>query len=73
MLDKETYSIEVFYDPALGRFLSPDPVVQAPDDTQSFNRYSMQKYGPNSKTFSLYQPLGFVSEQTIQFAHLLDQ
>ena len=28
------------YDPALGRFLSPDPVVQAPDDTQSFNRYS---------------------------------
>ena len=40
MLDKETYSIEVFYDPALGRFLSPDPVVQAPDDTQSFNRYS---------------------------------
>lgn len=28
------------YDPALGRFLSPDPIVQAPDDTQNFNRYS---------------------------------
>jgi len=28
------------YDPALGRFLSPDPYVQTPDFTQSFNRYS---------------------------------
>ena len=28
------------YDPALGRFLSPDPYVQAPDFSQSFNRYS---------------------------------
>ena len=28
------------YDPALGRFLSPDPFVQAPDFSQSFNRYS---------------------------------
>jgi RHS repeat-associated protein len=28
------------YDPAVGRFLSPDPFVQAPDATQSFNRYS---------------------------------
>lgn len=28
------------YDPWLGRFLSPDPYVQAPDFTQSFNRYS---------------------------------
>ncbi|GHV59581.1 hypothetical protein FACS1894182_13890 [Bacteroidia bacterium] len=28
------------YDPALGRFLSPDPYVQAPDFTQSFNRYT---------------------------------
>ena len=28
------------YDPTLGRFLSPDPYVQAPDFTQSFNRYS---------------------------------
>ena len=28
------------YDPVLGRFLSPDPYVQMPDDTQSYNRYS---------------------------------
>ena len=28
------------YDPILGRFLSPDPYVQMPDFTQSFNRYS---------------------------------
>jgi len=28
------------YDPALGRFLSPDPYVQAPDFSQNYNRYS---------------------------------
>lgn len=28
------------YDPALGRFLSPDPYVQMPDMPQNFNRYS---------------------------------
>ncbi len=28
------------YDPALGRFLSPDNYVQMPDNTQSFNRYA---------------------------------
>ena len=28
------------YDPTLGRFLSPDPYVQMPGFTQSFNRYS---------------------------------
>lgn len=28
------------YDPAVGRFLSPDPLVQAPDNTQNYNRYS---------------------------------
>ena len=27
------------YDPVLGRFLSPDPFVQAPDFTQGLNRY----------------------------------
>ena len=29
-----------FYDPRLGRFLSPDSYVQAPDFTQNFNRYA---------------------------------
>jgi RHS repeat-associated protein len=28
------------YDPSVGRFLSADNVVQAPDFTQSYNRYS---------------------------------
>jgi RHS repeat-associated protein len=28
------------YDPMVGRFLSPDPFVQAPDFSQSYNRYS---------------------------------
>ena len=28
------------YDPLLGRFLSPDPYIQAPTDPQNFNRYS---------------------------------
>jgi RHS repeat-associated protein len=33
------------YDPVLGRFLSPDPYIQAPDNLQNFNRYS---YGWNN-------------------------
>lgn len=28
------------YDPVIGRFFSPDPFVQVPDFSQSFNRYS---------------------------------
>ena len=28
------------YDPLLGRFLSPDPFVQAPDNSQNYNRFS---------------------------------
>lgn len=40
------------YDPAVGRFLSPDPIVQAPDNTQNYNRYS----------YCLNNPLRFVDE-----------
>ncbi|MGM9739893.1 MAG: RHS repeat-associated core domain-containing protein [Candidatus Cryptobacteroides sp.] len=40
------------YDPVLGRFLSPDPYVQMPDFTQSFNRYS----------YCLNNPLVYVDE-----------
>ena len=40
------------YDPLLGRFLSPDPYVQAPDFTQNFNRYS----------YALNNPLIYVDE-----------
>lgn len=28
------------YHPVVGRFLSPDPYVQAPDFSQNYNRYS---------------------------------
>ncbi|MDR2916030.1 MAG: hypothetical protein LBV74_14595 [Tannerella sp.] len=34
------------YDPIVGRFLSPDPFVQAPDFSQSFNRYSYALNNP---------------------------
>lgn len=38
------------YDPELGRFLSPDPFVQAPRNTQSYNRYSYVFNNPLSFT-----------------------
>jgi RHS repeat-associated protein len=34
------------YDPALGRFLSPDPNIQRPSDLQSYNRYSYVENNP---------------------------
>jgi len=40
------------YDPMLGRFLAPDPYVQAPEFSQSFNRY----------TYALNNPLVYVDE-----------
>lgn len=40
------------YDPAVGRFLSPDPYVQIPDNSQNFNRYS----------YCLNNPLIYVDE-----------
>lgn len=40
------------YDPALCRFLSPDPVLQDPANTQNFNRY----------TYCLNNPLKFTDE-----------
>ncbi|WP_172975471.1 RHS repeat-associated core domain-containing protein [Microbulbifer sp. THAF38] len=38
------------YDPTLGRFLSPDPIVQAPTYSQSWNRYSYVFNNPLSFT-----------------------
>jgi RHS repeat-associated protein len=43
------------YDPTIGRFLSADPHIQAPYDTQSFNRYSYVKNNPLKYT----DPSGF--------------
>jgi RHS repeat-associated protein len=34
------------YDPQIGRFMGADPIVQAPYDLQSFNRYSYVFNGP---------------------------
>jgi RHS repeat-associated protein len=34
------------YDPALGRFLSPDPNIQSESDLQSYNRYSYVQNNP---------------------------
>ncbi|WP_321778400.1 RHS repeat-associated core domain-containing protein [Sulfurimonas sp.] len=34
------------YDPVIGKFLSADPYIQAPYDTQSYNRYSYVKNNP---------------------------
>jgi RHS repeat-associated protein len=43
------------YDPGLGRFMSADPFVQAPQVTQSYNRYSYVLNNPLSFT----DPSGF--------------
>ena len=34
------------YDPLVGRMLSPDIVIQAPDNSQNFNRYAYCVYNP---------------------------
>jgi RHS repeat-associated protein len=34
------------YDPMVGRFMTPDPLVQAPDNLQSYNRYSYVTNNP---------------------------
>ena len=43
------------YDPELGRMLSPDPVVQVPEYSQNFNRYSYVMNNPMNTT----DPTGF--------------
>jgi hypothetical protein len=43
------------YDPVIGRFLSADLLIQAPFDTQSFNRYSYVWNNP----LSLVDPSGY--------------
>jgi RHS repeat-associated protein len=43
------------YDPVLGRFLSPDPIVQSPYDTQGLNRYAYVRNNPLRYT----DPSGF--------------
>ncbi|WP_020413338.1 RHS repeat-associated core domain-containing protein [Microbulbifer variabilis] len=44
------------YDPTLGRFLSPDPFVQFPSSSQSWNRYSYVRNNP----LSVFDPSGYL-------------
>lgn len=46
------------YDPELGRFLSADPLVQSPHNSQSYNRYSYVFNNPLSYT----DPSGFACD-----------
>jgi RHS repeat-associated protein len=48
------------YDPTIGRFLSADPVVQAPFMSQSLNRYSYVMNNP----LSFVDPTGYDGEPT---------
>lgn len=43
------------YDPTLGRFISADPIVQAPNDLQSYNRYAYVRNNP----LTLTDPSGY--------------
>ena len=43
------------YDPLIGRFMSADPYIQAPDDLQSFNRYAYVRNNP----LNLTDPSGY--------------
>jgi len=43
------------YDPTIGRFMSADPYIQAPTDTQSYNRYSYVRNNP----VNLIDPSGY--------------
>jgi len=44
------------YDPVIGRMISPDPLIQAPENLQSFNRYSYVFNNP----LSYIDPSGFI-------------
>ncbi|NTX51806.1 RHS repeat-associated core domain-containing protein [Myxococcus sp. CA039A] len=51
------------YDPQTGRFLSPDPSVQAPLFGQSFNRYSYVLNNP----LRFSDPSGFVTSERVTY------
>ena len=55
------------YDPKLGRFLSPDPVIQAPGNPQNYNRYSYVLNNPLKYT----DPSGYVRIEEI-YNNLMD-
>jgi RHS repeat-associated protein len=51
------------YDPTLGRFLHADPFIQAPKNSQSFNRYSYVLNNPMSYT----DPSGYFFKSLTKF------
>ncbi len=53
-----------FYDPALGRFLSPDPVLPEVGDPFTANRYV---FGRNAPTY-MGDPLGLYDQELLQWA-----
>jgi RHS repeat-associated protein len=55
------------YDPVLGRFLSPDPYVQAPTNTQNYNRYSYVLNNPLKYT----DPSGNLIAELLTFAGMV--
>ncbi|MDD5005589.1 MAG: SpvB/TcaC N-terminal domain-containing protein [Candidatus Omnitrophica bacterium] len=44
-----------YYDPVIGRFISPDPTIQHPNDPQDLNRYAYCRNNP----INLIDPTGF--------------
>ena len=44
------------YDPTIGRFMQADPFIQAPENSQSYNRYSYVMNNP----LSLTDPSGYL-------------
>ncbi|ARU57351.1 hypothetical protein OLMES_3311 [Oleiphilus messinensis] len=49
------------YDPVVGRFLSPDPIIQDPYNSQNYNRYSYVLNNPLSAT----DPTGYLVESSL--------
>jgi RHS repeat-associated protein len=49
------------YDPLIGRFMSADPFIQAPDNLQSYNRYSYVMNNP----LTLTDPSGYFSKRKL--------
>ena len=52
------------YDPRIGRFLSPDPVTQSPENGQNYNRYSYVFNNP----LRYSDPSGYKAQQIVVWA-----